>query len=189
MTEPEWLPIVREQAMAMMMAMIRADLAALHVHHDVVFSERSLHDSGAIAETMIVLQDKGLVYEGRLPPPKGQLPEDWEDREQTLFRATAFGDDIDRPLLKSDGSYAYFASDVAYAGSKIARGFDDLIYVLGADHGGYVKRLKAVASALARRSGQGLRFHLPARALVPRRRAGANVQAGRRVCHPARCCG
>ena len=99
-------------------------------------------------DTIADLRAAGHVYQGRLPPPKGEVPEDWEDREQTLFRATAFGDDIDRPLLKSDGSYTYFASDVAYSRNKIRRGFKELIYVLGADHGGYVKRLEAVAAAL-----------------------------------------
>ncbi len=178
MAEVQWLPIVREQAMAMMMAMIRTDLAALNVRHDVIFSERSLHASGAVRDTMTVLKDKGLVYTGRLPPPKGQLPDDWEDREQTLFRATAFGDDIDRPLLKSDGSYAYFASDVAYAGSKIARGFDDLIYVLGADHAGYVKRLKAVASALA---GDRVRVFVSICQLVRLFRAGEPVRMSKRA--------
>ncbi|MDP9136610.1 MAG: arginine--tRNA ligase [Pseudomonadota bacterium] len=176
--ESEWLPIVREQAMAMMMEMIRADLAALHVRHDVIFSERSLHASGAVRDTMAALQTKGLVYLGRLPPPKGQLPEDWEDREQTLFRATAFGDDIDRPLLKSDGSYAYFASDVAYADSKVARGFDDLIYVLGADHAGYVKRLKAVARALA---GDRVRVFVSICQLVRLFRGGEPVRMSKRA--------
>jgi arginyl-tRNA synthetase len=178
MEESEWLPIVRERAMAMMMTMIRADLAALHVSHDVVFSERSLHASGAVGDTMGVLQNKGLIYEGRLPPPKGQLPEDWEEREQTLFRATAFGDDIDRPLLKSDGSYAYFASDLAYAGSKIARGFDDLIYVLGADHGGYAKRLKAVVRALA---GDRVRVVVSLYQLVRLYRGGEPVRMSKRA--------
>jgi arginyl-tRNA synthetase len=102
-----------------------------------------------VAETIADLRAGGHVYQGSLPPPKGEVPEDWEDREQTLFRATAFGDDMDRPLLKSDGSYTYFASDVAYSRNKIKRGFRELIYILGADHGGYVKRLEAVAAALA----------------------------------------
>jgi arginyl-tRNA synthetase len=178
MAESEWLPIVRKQAMSMMMEMIRADLAALNVRHDVFFSERELHESGAVERTITVLKDRGFVYEGRLPPPKGQLPEDWEDREQTLFRATAFGDDVDRPLLKSDRSYTYFASDVAYAGSKIARGFDDLIYVLGADHGGYVKRLKAVAKALA---GERVRLFVSICQLVRLYRGGQPVRMSKRA--------
>jgi arginyl-tRNA synthetase len=146
--EPEWLAIVRDTAVAMMMDEIRSDLAALNIHHDVFFSERSLHEGG-IAAAMEELRRRDLVYEGRLPPPKGQPPEEWEDREQTLFRATAFGDDIDRPLAKSDGSYTYFAADVAYAYDKIERGFEELVYVLGADHGGYVRRLEAVTAALS----------------------------------------
>jgi arginyl-tRNA synthetase len=178
MPESQWLPIVRDRAMAMMMTMIRADLAALGVRHDVVFSERSLHDSGAVAQTIATLKKRGLVYEGRLPPPKGQLSEDWEDRPQTLFRATAFGDDMDRPLLKSDGSYAYFASDLAYAASKIDRGFDDLIYVLGADHGGYVRRLKAVARALA---GDRVRVFVPICQLVRLYRGGEPVRMSKRA--------
>ena len=131
------------------MALIREDLAALNIKQEVFFSEKSLHDSGQVAETIADLRARGHVYQGTLPPPKGEVPEDWEDREQTLFRSTDFGDDIDRPLLKSDGSYTYFASDVAYSRNKIARGYRELIYVLGADHGGYVKRLEAVAAALA----------------------------------------
>ncbi|HUF45739.1 MAG TPA: arginine--tRNA ligase [Aestuariivirgaceae bacterium] len=146
--ESEWLETVRDTAIAMMTDEIRNDLAALDIHHDVFFSERSLHQGG-IAATVDALRRRGLVYEGRLPPPKGQLPEDWEDREQTLFRATAFGDDMDRPLAKSDGTYTYFAADVAYAYDKIARGFEELVYVLGADHGGYVRRLEAVTAALS----------------------------------------
>ena len=149
MTEEQWLPIARRKAITMMMDLIRSDLASLKIHQDIFFSEKSLHDSGEVRDTVADLRARGHVYEGRLPPPKGELPEDWEDREQTLFRATEFGDDIDRPLLKSDGSYTYFASDVAYSRNKIRRGFNELIYVLGADHGGYVKRLEAVASAIA----------------------------------------
>ncbi|MEZ5924832.1 MAG: arginine--tRNA ligase [Hyphomicrobiaceae bacterium] len=149
MPEAEWLPLVRAFAVERMLELIQQDLALLNIHHDVFFSEKSLHDSGAIRETVESLKKDGLVFWGRIPPPKGQPPDDWEDREQWLFRTTDFGDDIDRPLQKNDGTYAYFAADVAYAKSKIERGFDKLIYVLGADHGGYVKRLKAVASALS----------------------------------------
>ena len=149
MTEDNWLPTVRGKAIAMMMNLIRSDLASLKIHQEIFFSEKSLHDSNEVRDTVADLRARGHVYEGRLPPPKGELPEDWEDREQTLFRATAFGDDIDRPLLKSDGTYTYFASDVAYSRNKILRGFKELIYVLGADHGGYVKRLEAVALAIA----------------------------------------
>ena len=149
MEEFEWLPIARAKAISMMMDLIRDDLASLKIHQEVFFSEKSLHDSGEVRDTVADLRKAGQVYEGRLPPPKGEVPEDWEDREQTLFRATDFGDDMDRPLLKSNGDYTYFASDVAYSRNKIRRGFNELIYVLGADHGGYVKRLQAVASAIA----------------------------------------
>ncbi len=146
--EEEWLPIARDKAIAMMMDLIRDDLASLNIRQEVFFSEKSLHTSGEVGDTVADLRKTGHVYEGRLPPPKGELPEDWEDREQTLFRATDFGDDMDRPLKKSNGDFTYFASDVAYTRNKIQRGFNELIYVLGADHGGYVKRLEAVAAAL-----------------------------------------
>jgi len=149
--ESEWLPIVRAKAIAMMMGMIRDDLAALNVRHDVVFSERALieGDGDQVGATIASLRAGGEVYEGRLPPPKGGNFEDWEDREQTLFRSTAFGDDVDRPLLKSDGSYTYFASDIAYHKSKVDRGFRNLIDVWGADHGGYIKRMQAAVKAVS----------------------------------------
>ncbi len=148
--EGEWLPTVRAAAIADMMTLIREDLAALDIRHDVFFSERSLAGGATdeIAATIAELRGRDLVYEGRLPPPKGQLPEDWEDREQTLFRATQFGDDVDRPLLKSDGSYTYFAADIAYHRSKFVRGFGRMIDVWGADHGGYVKRMTAAVTAV-----------------------------------------
>jgi arginyl-tRNA synthetase len=143
------IDIVKQRTINLMMDLIREDLAALDIKQDIFFSEKSLQTSGAVAATIAKLRAAGHVYEGRLPPPKGEVSEDWEDREQTLFRSTDFGDDIDRALLKSDGSFTYFASDVAYSADKISRGYNQLIYVLGADHGGYVKRLQAVASALA----------------------------------------
>ncbi|WP_117195640.1 arginine--tRNA ligase [Rhizobium terrae] len=151
MPEEDWMPIVKDKSIDMMMAMIRDDLLALNVTHDVFFSERALHANGAqrIRQAINDLTFKGHVYKGTLPPPKGQLPEDWEDREQTLFRSTEVGDDIDRPLIKSDGSYTYFAADVAYFKDKYDRGYDEMIYVLGADHGGYVKRLEALARAVS----------------------------------------
>ncbi|MCD2171562.1 arginine--tRNA ligase [Rhizobium sp. C4] len=151
MPEDQWMPIVKNAAIDAMMVMIREDLAALNVHHDVFFSERTLHaDNGDLILSAINdLTYKGHVYKGKLPPPKGQVPEDWEDREQTLFRSTDVGDDIDRPLMKSDGSFTYFAADVAYFKNKYDRGFNDMIYVLGQDHGGYVKRLEAVAKAVS----------------------------------------
>jgi len=150
MGEAQWLPIVRNKAIAMMMEEIRGDLAALNIKQDVFFSERSLIEGGnnRVAETINFLRAKGDVYEGRLPPPKGAPIEDWEDREQTLFRATAYGDDVDRPLLKSDGSYTYFASDIAYHRNKFDRGFHDFVDVWGADHGGYIKRLQAAVKAV-----------------------------------------
>jgi len=151
MREEAWLPIVRAKAIAIMMAEIRQDLAALNVRHDVFFSERSLIEGGknAVAEIVAELQAKGEVYEGRLPPPKGAVDDDWEEREQTLFRTTEFGDDVDRPLKKSDGSYTYFASDIAYHESKLERGFRTMIDVWGADHLGYIKRMKAAVSAIS----------------------------------------
>ena len=149
-SEAEWLPIVRARAIEMMMAGIRDDLKSLNVEQDVFFSERSLIEGARdeVGETIAALRRAGYVYEGRLPPPKGAPVEDWEDREQTLFRATDFGDDVDRPLMKSDGSYTYFASDIAYHKTKVDRGFATLIDVWGADHGGYVKRVQAAVKAV-----------------------------------------
>lgn len=151
MPDDEALAIVKDRTIDAMMAMIREDLALLNVHHDVFFSERTLHADNArkIRSAINDLTLKGHIYKGKLPPPKGEKPNDWEDREQTLFRSTAVGDDMDRALVKSDGSFTYFAADVAYLKDKVDRGFVDLIYVLGADHGGYVKRLEALARAIA----------------------------------------
>ena len=155
--EAQWLPMVRSAAIDAMMAMIREDLAALGVVHEVFFSERSLAGGNgvpdAIAATIDELRSRDLIYQGRLPPPKGQKDDDWEDREQALFRATAFGDDVDRPLLKSDGGYTYFAADIAYHRSKFERGFREMIDVWGADHGGYVKRMQAAVQAVT--GGEG----------------------------------
>jgi arginyl-tRNA synthetase len=149
-SEGGWLPIVREKAIAMMMDEIKGDLAALNIRHDVFLSERSLIETAnnKVSETIDFLRSRGDVYEGRLPPPKGGPVEDYEDRLQTLFRATGYGDDIDRPLIKSDGSYTYFASDIANHKNKFDRGFRDLIDVFGADHGGYVKRMQAAVKAV-----------------------------------------
>jgi arginyl-tRNA synthetase len=154
-TESQWLPIVRAKSIAMMMDMIKGDLAALNIRHDVFFSERSLNESGndRVGATIAELRAKGDVYEGRLPPPKGAPVEDYEDREQTLFRATAFGDDVDRPLKKSDGSYTYFASDIAYHKTKFDRGFLNMVDVWGADHGGYIKRVQAAIKAVTQGKG------------------------------------
>src|SRR5579863_762513 len=148
--EAEWLPVVRAKSIDMMMEAIKGDLAALNITHDVFFSERSLiaGNIDRVGETIDFLRSKGDVYEGRLPPPKGAPVDDYEDREQTLFRATNFGDDVDRPLLKSDGSYTYFASDIAYHKNKFDRGFHNLVDVWGADHGGYVKRVEAAIKAV-----------------------------------------
>jgi arginyl-tRNA synthetase len=150
MSEDAWLPIARAKAIAMMMEEIKGDLAALNIRHDVFISERSLIEAGnnKVAETIEFLRARGDVYEGRLPPPKGGPVEDYEDRVQTLFRATAYGDDVDRPLMKSDGSYTYFASDIANHKNKFDRGFRDLIDVFGADHGGYIKRMQAAVKAV-----------------------------------------
>ncbi|TDR94716.1 arginine--tRNA ligase [Enterovirga rhinocerotis] len=151
MPEEEWLPIVRQAAIDAMMDLIRADLAAIDIRHEVFFSERSLTkgEVDQIGATIAELRARDLVYEGRLEPPKGQPIEDWEDREQTLFRASRFGDDVDRPLLKSDGSYTYFAADIAYHRSKFERGFRHMIDIWGADHGGYVKRMTAAVKAVS----------------------------------------
>ncbi len=163
--EAEWLPVARDRAINVIMADIRNDLMRLNVVPNVFFSERSLIEGeepdpfapapatdepkDRVADTIEWLRARGLVYEGRLPPPKSGAAEDWEDREQTLFRSTGFGDDVDRPLMKSDGSYTYFATDIAYHKSKLDRGFDHLIDVWGADHGGYVKRMQAAVKALS----------------------------------------
>ena len=178
--ETVWLPVVREKAIAMMMATIRADLAALNVKPDVFFSERSLVTAGVdhVAAAIEWLRERGYVYEGRLSPPKGAPAEDWEDREQTLFRSTAFGDDTDRALKKSDGSYTYFASDIAYHRSKLARGFRSLIDVWGADHGGYIKRMQAAVAAL---SDRGAELDVKVVQLVKLLRAGEPVKMSKRA--------
>ncbi len=144
-----WLDIVRDFTIAAMMQEIREDLHLLGVDHDVFGSERAMIDSGAVDASIEWLQERGLIYEGVLDPPKGKTPDDWEPRPQTLFRATQFGDDVDRPLRKSDGSNTYFANDIAYHADKVKRGYDVLIDVLGADHGGYVKRMSAAVKALS----------------------------------------
>lgn len=147
--EEVWLVEVRNYATAAMMDLIRADLAALGVHMDHFFSEKSLYGTGKIEAAIDSLRAKGLIYRGVLEPPKGKKPEDWEPREQTLFKSTEHGDDVDRPIQKSDGAWTYFAPDIAYHYDKVTRGFDLLIDIFGADHGGYVKRMKAAVSALS----------------------------------------
>jgi arginyl-tRNA synthetase len=146
--EPEWLAPLRDFAVEQMMRLIRGDLDLLGVRHDLFVSERALVERGAIDECLRILGERGLIYTGVLEPPKGKLPEDWEPRPQTLFRATQFGDEVDRPLRKYDGSWTYFAADIAYHRDKVERGFDTIIDVWGADHGGYVKRLQAAIQAL-----------------------------------------
>jgi arginyl-tRNA synthetase len=203
MPEDQWLPLVRERAVNMMLAEIRNDLAALRVVHDVFFSERSLVEGSQepvvftgqvmaeeaspaaaalpvdlVAQTIEDLRAQGHIYEGRLPPPKGASLEDWEDREQTLFRATDFGDDIDRPLKKSDGSYTYFASDIAYHKTKVDRGFRTMIDVWGADHGGYVKRMQAAVKAVS--GGQAV-LDVKLIQLVKLQRAGEPVKMSKRA--------
>lgn len=155
MPESEWLPVVRAFTIDAMMTMIRADLDALGVRHDLFSSEKALSTGGRnrVTEAIEFLKQRGDVYVGRLEPPKGQLPEDWEDREQLLFRSTDYGDDVDRPLVKSDGSFTYFASDIAYHYDKYLRGFAHMIDVFGADHGGYVKRMTAAVKAMT--GGEG----------------------------------
>jgi arginyl-tRNA synthetase len=148
--EAEWLGPVREFAVAEMMALIRADLAQLGIGFDAFVSERDLVASGAVDAGLAALAARRLIYEGVLEPPKGKLPDDWEPRPQTLFRATQFGDEVDRPLKKSDGSWTYFAADIAYHHDKFRRGFNNLIDIWGADHGGYVKRMQAAVKALSK---------------------------------------
>jgi arginyl-tRNA synthetase len=179
--EAEWLPKARQRAVDAMMAVIRADLAALNITHEVFASERALTgaDGGEdrVREAIDWLRARGLIYEGRLPPPKGGAADDWEDREQTLFRSTDFGDDVDRPLIKSDGTYTYFAGDIAYHKTKIDRGYRTLVDVWGADHGGYVKRMQAAVAAL---SGGKAKLEVRLCQLVRLMRAGEPVKMSKR---------
>ena len=147
--EQFWLQEVREFSTDAMMDLIRSDLDRLGIKMDVFFSEKSLYGTGRIEAAIADLEGKGLIYRGVLEPPKGKMPEDWEPREQTLFKSTEYGDDVDRPIQKSDGAWTYFAPDIAYHFDKVSRGFDALIDVFGADHGGYVKRMKAAVAALS----------------------------------------
>ena len=147
--EAEWLPKFRAHAVRSMMELIESDLLSLGIKMDVFYSEKSLYGTGRIETALEELSAKGLIYEGYLDPPKGKLPEDWEPRKQTLFRSSEYGDDVDRPIKKSDGQWTYFAPDIAYHYDKISRKFDHLINIFGADHGGYVKRMKAAVRALS----------------------------------------
>ncbi|MGI9407863.1 MAG: arginine--tRNA ligase, partial [Hyphomicrobiaceae bacterium] len=178
--ESEWLPIVRETALEMMMDLIRDDLAVLNIHQDIFFSERSLFAEGTdvVAATIEELRGRDLIYEGRLDPPKGTPPpEDWEDREQTLFRSTQFGDDVDRALIKSDGTYTYFASDMAYHRDKYRRGFNVMIDVWGADHAGYIKRVDSAIKALTDEQAE---FDVKVCQLVRLFRDGEPIRMGKR---------
>ena len=182
--EAQWLPVVRAKAIDMMMSQIKADLAALNIAHEEFFYESSLVSGprDQVEETIDALRRAGLVFEGRLPPPKGAPVEDWEDREQTLFRSTEFGDDIDRPLKKSDGSYTYFATDIAYHKGKIDRGFTQLIDVWGADHAGYIKRMHAAVTALDRiRNLPTAEIDVKVIQLVKLMRAGEPVKMSKRA--------
>ncbi len=154
--EADWLDLFRDYAVAEMLALIREDLAALGVNFDVFSSERALVAAGGVTGALRTLEDRGLLYRGVLEPPKGKTPEDWEPREQMLFRSTDFGDDVDRPVQKSDGSNTYFANDIAYHADKMNRGFQAMIDVWGADHAGYVKRMQAAVKALAGNGGARL---------------------------------
>ncbi len=147
--EADWLETFRVFSMNAMMDLIREDLALIGVKMDKFYSEASLYGTGRIEAALDALDEKGLIYEGVLEPPKGKKPQDWEPREQTLFKSTEHGDDVDRPVKKSDGSWTYFAPDIAYHYDKVTRGYDMLIDIFGADHGGYVKRMKAAVSALS----------------------------------------
>lgn len=178
--EQVWLETIRQRTIDAMLVQIRADLAALNISFDVFFSERSLNrgESDRIAETIAELRERGLIYEGRLPPPKGKLPDDWEDREQTLFRATEFGDDVDRALAKADGSYTYFAADMAYHRDKVRRGYTSMINVWGADHSGYIRRMKAAVAALTEGKGD---LDVKICQLVHLMRAGEPVKMSKRA--------
>jgi len=151
--EAEWLVPVRSFAIDRIMGWIRADLKALGIEHEVFSSERAMVESGGVDRALKTLEDRGLLYVGILEPPKGKQPEDWEPRPQTLFRATEFGDDVDRPLKKSDGSWTYFAADIAYHYDKYRRGTKEMIDIWGADHAGYVKRMQAAVTAVT--GGEG----------------------------------
>jgi arginyl-tRNA synthetase len=179
-TEEEYLPITRKVAIEMLLEEIKADLEKLGVRHDVFFSERSLTEGGTdqVAAAIEVLREKGLIYEGRLPRPKGHDEDEWEDRDQTLFRSTEFGDDMDRALMKSDGSYTYFAGDVAYHYNKLQRGFDLYFNVLGADHVGYIPRLKAAVAALSDGKAD---YETPVTQLVKVLRDGEPVRMSKRA--------
>ena len=176
--EQFWLDEVRDFSTDAMMALIRKDLALLGVEMDVFSSEKALYGTGRIEAAIKALDDKGLIYRGTLEPPKGKLPEDWEPREQTLFRSTEYGDDVDRPIMKSDGAWTYFAPDIAYHHDKVTRGFDALIDVFGADHGGYVKRMRAAVAAL---SDNAVPLDIKLTQLVKLTRGGEQLKMSKRA--------
>lgn len=175
--EAEWLPAVRAFAIEAMMDLVRGDLDAVGIHHDLFVSERALVEAGAVEAVIETLAARDLIYTGVLEPPKGKTPEDWEPRPQTLFRATAFGDDVDRPIQKSDGSWTYFANDMANHLDKYRRGYPVMAQVWGADHGGYVKRMTAAVAALT--EGKG-RIHVVLCQLVRLMRGGEEVRMSKR---------
>ncbi len=177
MKEQEWLPPIRSFALQKMMEIIRSDLAKLGIFHDIFTSERQITKSGKIDAVLKLLEEKNLIYTGILEAPKGKEPEDWEPRPQTLFKSTTFGDDVDRPLKKSDGSWTYFAPDIAYHYDKINRGFNILIDIFGADHGGYVKRMQAAIKALS----DNTELHIKLCQLVKLARAGQPVKMSKRA--------
>ena len=178
--EGEWLPVVRAFAIESMMTRIKSDLAELGIEMDLFSSERALHAAGGVDEVFRVLEARGLLYVGVLEPPKGKTPDDWEPRPQTLFKATDFGDDVDRPLKKSDGSWTYFAGDMAYHLDKYRRGFSDMIDIFGVDHGGYVKRMQAAVKALTDQKGV---LSVRLCALVNLMRGGKMVRMSKRAGH------
>jgi arginyl-tRNA synthetase len=177
-SEAEWLAPVRAFAIAAMMAEIRADLAAIGIAFDRFSSERELVEGGGVDAAIAALEQRGLIYTGVLEPPKGKAPDDWEPRPQMLFKATEFGDDVDRPVRKSDGSWTYFATDMAYHLDKVNRGFQDMIDVWGADHGGYVKRVQAAVKALA---GEGGKLDVKLCQMVNLTDGGAPVKMSKRA--------
>ena len=176
--EDGWLDHFRRQGTEAMMVLIRADLEALGIRHDVFSSERALQDKGEIDKALATLEGRGLLYTGTLPPPRGRNAEDWESRPLTLFRSTEFGDDVDRPVRKQDGSWTYFASDIAYHFDKYERGYAQMIDVWGADHAGYVKRLQAAVTAVT--GGEGA-LDVRLCKLVNLTRGGEPVRMGKRT--------
>ncbi|MCW2351250.1 arginine--tRNA ligase [Sphingobium sp. B12D2B] len=175
--EADWLDLFRERAVAAMMDMIRADLALLGIHHDVFASEAAVQQAGRVDAALARLEAEGLIYQGVLEPPKGELPDDWEPTEMTLFRATQFGDDSDRPVRKSDGGLTYFGTDLAYHAQK-AENADQLIDIWGADHAGTVKRIKAAVAAL---TGGKVQFDVKLVQMVRLMRNGELVRMGKRL--------